>query len=314
VVLFFNLQAAQETRQQADCAFCVWPGHRVSHARRDAFLVLPILAAHVYVSLVHRGTMPWQLSYKQESFVASTAPGYSTDFPPPCLELRLIVAMVLDLSIPEQLETEYLIRNYSAKTIQAGIKRGFDLVAAAILLLLSSPLLCIVAILVRLQDGGPAIYKQRVVGPKGEFPAYKFRTMRVDADERLATDPDLKHIFERNFKLENDPRVTKLGSFLRKYSLDELPQLLNVVKGQMSLVGPRMLTEAELGKYGTVRELILRVKPGITGYWQVNGRQKVSYEERTRMDIYYIRNWSLMLDLYILCKTPFTVIKGEGAY
>jgi lipopolysaccharide/colanic/teichoic acid biosynthesis glycosyltransferase len=136
----------------------------------------------------------------------------------------------------------------------------------------------------------------------------------MDADQVLAADPRLKLMFERNFKLENDPRVTKLGSFLRKYSLDELPQLINVLKGEMSLVGPRMLTAAELGKYGTLREVILRVKPGMTGYWQVNGRQEVSYDERIRMDVHYIRSWNLLLDLYILCKTPFKVIKGEGAY
>jgi len=214
----------------------------------------------------------------------------------------------------EQLEIHSLIDNYSAKRIQAEIKCGLDFFVAGVLLLLFSPLLCLVALLVRLQDGGTAIYKRRVLGSKGEFFAYKFRTMRMDADQVLAADPHLRLMFERSFKLENDPRVTKLGAFLRKYSLDELPQLINVLKGEMSLVGPRMFTAAELGKYGTLREVMLRVKPGMTGYWQVNGRQEVSYEERIRMDVHYIRSWNLLLDLYILCKTPFKVIKGEGAY
>lgn len=222
--------------------------------------------------------------------------------------------MILDLSPIEQLEIHSLVDNYSSKRIQAEAKRGLDLFIAGLLLLLCSPLFCLVALLVRLQDHGTAIYKRRVLGPKGEFFAYKFRTMRMDADQVLAGDPHLKRIFERNFKLENDPRVTKLGSFLRKYSLDELPQLINVLKGEMSLVGPRMLTAAELGKYGTLKEVILRVKPGMTGYWQVNGRQEVSYDERIRMDVHYIRSWNLLLDIYILCKTPFKVIKGEGAY
>jgi lipopolysaccharide/colanic/teichoic acid biosynthesis glycosyltransferase len=222
--------------------------------------------------------------------------------------------MIVDLLPTEQLEIHSLIDNYSAKRIQAEAKRGIDLFIAGLLLLLLSPLFCLVGLLVRLQDRGTAIYKRCVLGPNGEFFAYKFRTMRMDADQVLAADPRLKLMFERNFKLENDPRVTKLGSFLRKYSLDELPQLINVLKGEMSLVGPRMLTAAELGKYGTLREVILRVKPGMTGYWQVNGRQEVSYDERIRMDVHYIRSWNLLLDLYILCKTPFKVIKGEGAY
>ena len=222
--------------------------------------------------------------------------------------------MILDLLPIEQLENHSLVDNYSSKRIQAKAKRGLDLFVAGLLLLLCSPLFCLVALLVRLQDHGTAIYRRRVLGPKGEFFAYKFRTMRMDADQVLAADPHLKRIFERNFKLENDPRVTKLGAFLRKYSLDELPQLINVLKGEMSLVGPRMLTAPELGKYGTLKEVILRVKPGMTGYWQVNGRQEVSYDERIRMDVHYIRSWNLLLDLYILCKTPFKVIKGEGAY
>ena len=204
--------------------------------------------------------------------------------------------------------------HYPATGAQMVLKRGLDLVGAGLLLLVTFPLCCVLAVLIRLHDGGAVIYERRVVGSDGEFSAYKFRTMRMDADQLLASDRHLRLTFERNFKLENDPRVTRLGAFLRKYSLDELPQLLNVIRGKMSLVGPRMVTAEELGKYGPYRDLLLKVKPGITGYWQVNGRQKVSYEERVRMDVHYIRNWNLLLDLHILCKTPIKVIKGEGAY
>jgi len=138
--------------------------------------------------------------------------------------------------------------------------------------------------------------------------------MRKDADTILAADPILKAKFEQNFKLKNDPRLTRVGSFLRKCSLDELPQFFNVLKGQMSLVGPRMITRAELEKYGESKELLLTVKPGITGYWQVNGRQEVSYDERIRMDMYYIENWSLWMDVKILLRTPLKVLQKQGAY
>jgi lipopolysaccharide/colanic/teichoic acid biosynthesis glycosyltransferase len=221
---------------------------------------------------------------------------------------------MVDLLPPEQLDIHCIIDNYCEKRIQAEVKRGFDVLLAGLLLVLLSPLLCLVAILVSLEDHGSVMYKRRVVGPSGQFDAYKFRTMHEDADQLLAADGNLRLAFERNFKLANDPRVTRIGAFLRKYSLDELPQLINVIKGEMSLVGPRMVTAAELEKYGAFREVMLKVKPGITGYWQVNGRQNVSYEERIRMDFHYVRSWNLLLDLYILCRTPFKVIKAEGAY
>src|SRR5262249_88316 len=149
------------------------------------------------------------------------------------------------------------------------------------------------ALAVKLQDGGPAIYRRRVIGPSGEFDAYKFRSMRTDADSALAKNPALRREFERNFKLISDPRVTRIGAWLRRVSLDELPQLVNVLKGEMSLVGPRMITGPELAKYGDSGTLLLTVKPGLTGYWQVYGRQAVAYEERVQMDIFYIENWSL---------------------
>jgi lipopolysaccharide/colanic/teichoic acid biosynthesis glycosyltransferase len=194
------------------------------------------------------------------------------------------------------------------------LKMSIDLALSCALLLLLSPLFVLVALLILLEDGWPIIYRRRVVGQKGEFDAFKFRSMRRDADMVFANDPALKVEFERNFKLKNDPRQTSVGHYLRRLSLDELPQLVNVCMGQMSLVGPRMISVAETSKHGQYKELLLRVKPGITGYWQINGRQDVSYEERVRMDVLYVENWSLSMDLKILLLTPLKVLKKEGAY
>lgn len=194
------------------------------------------------------------------------------------------------------------------------LKRIIDVLGSSVMILLFSPLILLLWLLVWFVDGSPVIYRRRVIGVHGEFDAYKFRTMRRDADALLTADSALLSTFQGNFKLKSDPRVTPLGSWLRRYSCDELPQLLNVLKGQMSLVGPRMITVAELGKYGPYQELLLTVRPGLTGYWQVRGRQNVSYDERVRMDVIYITNWSLSLDLLILLQTPAKVIQTEGAY
>jgi lipopolysaccharide/colanic/teichoic acid biosynthesis glycosyltransferase len=194
------------------------------------------------------------------------------------------------------------------------LKRSLDLFLAAALLVLLLPLFLFIAIVVALEDGWPVFYRRRVIGPRGEFDAFKFRSMRRDADLMMASNPALKAEFERNFKLKNDPRVTGVGGFLRKHSLDELPQLFNVVKGQMSLVGPRMVTVPELEKYGPYQEVLLSVKPGITGLWQVRGRQNVSYDERVTMDVHYIKNWNLGMDLRILAETPVKVLRKEGAF
>jgi lipopolysaccharide/colanic/teichoic acid biosynthesis glycosyltransferase len=227
---------------------------------------------------------------------------------------RTVEEMSLKLLPFDQLDTDSITLNQTTKRNQVRMKILLDFLGAGALLVFLAPVYCLLAVLVRLQDGGPAIYKRRVIGPSGEFFAYKFRTMCVDADQLLTEDPLLRPAFERNFKLANDPRVTKLGSFLRKYSLDEIPQFFNVLKGQMSLVGPRMITAAELEKYGAYRDVLMTVRPGITGYWQVNGRQHVSYEERVRMDMFYILNWSIWLDLTILANTPLKVLMGHGAY
>jgi lipopolysaccharide/colanic/teichoic acid biosynthesis glycosyltransferase len=189
-----------------------------------------------------------------------------------------------------------------------------DVLGAASGLVLLSPVVLLVSALVKLQDGGPVLHRRRVVGPDGPFDAFKFRSMRPDADAMLEKNDALRRVFERNFKLKRDPRVTRIGAWLRRYSLDELPQLFNVLMGQMSLVGPRMITMPELEKYGEHQDLLLTVKPGLTGQWQVYGRQEVSYAERVGMDVEYIRNWSLKRDIKLLWMTPMRVIRGRGAY
>ena len=206
-------------------------------------------------------------------------------------------------------------RGFPSRPLWArGVKRGLDIAGAACGLVVLSPLLLAISALVKLQDGGLVLHRRRVVGPDGEFDAFKFRSMRPDADAILESDEVLRKRFEQNFKLKRDPRVTRIGAWLRKYSLDELPQLFNVLIGQMSLVGPRMITVPELEKYGEHRHLIFATKPGLTGHWQVHGRQEVSYEERVRMDVEYIQNWSLQRDLKLLWLTPMRVVRGRGAY
>ncbi len=182
-------------------------------------------------------------------------------------------------------------------------------------LIVLMPVYALIAIAVKLNSPGPIIHKRCVVGLNGRnFYAYKFRSMRVNGDEILASRPDLKAELAQNHKLKEDPRVTRVGKLIRKLSLDELPQLFNVLKGEMSLVGPRMITPEEIEKYDQWDMNLLTVRPGITGLWQVSGRSDVTYEERVRLDMYYIRNWNIWLDVQIIVQTIPAVIKGRGAY
>lgn len=203
---------------------------------------------------------------------------------------------------------------FRKKRLQRTVKHTFDFIGAAALLLLLSPLFLLIAVAIKLDDGGPVFFRRRVVGQKGEFDAFKFRTMIVNAQAVLESNPSLQKEYKQTFKLKKDPRITPTGIWLRKYSLDELPQLFNVLRGQMSVIGPRMSTREELERCGPYRDVILSVRPGISGYWQVNGRQNVSFEEHVAMDVYYVENWSLWLDFRILLKTPLEVISGDGAY
>ena len=195
------------------------------------------------------------------------------------------------------------------------VKELFDRSMAAIALVLLSPLMIGVALAIRLSDRGPALFTQTRVGRNGQsFRIYKFRTMVVDAEARLAELMPANDFDGVLFKLRRDPRITAIGARLRKWSDDELPQLINVVKGEMSLVGPRPALPSEAAKYADHVRRRLVVKPGITGMWQVNGRSDLSWEETVRLDLRYVENWSFALDLQILWKTISVITRGSGAY
>ncbi len=195
------------------------------------------------------------------------------------------------------------------------MKWVLDQVVSIGVLLLTWPFMLAIAIAVKRDSPGPVFYHRQVIGVGGKpFGALKFRTMYVDADERLARDPAFRRQFEENFKRKDAPRVTRVGRFLRRTSLDELPQLFNVLRGQMSWVGPRMITSEERVRYGKWRMNLCTVKPGITGLWQISGRSDVGYQERVMLDMHYIRNYSIWLDLYVLWQTVPAVLKGHGAY
>ncbi|MGQ9499544.1 MAG: undecaprenyl-phosphate galactose phosphotransferase WbaP [Dissulfurimicrobium sp.] len=211
------------------------------------------------------------------------------------------------------------IKNNLANPLNIFIKRSFDITLSLILLLLLAFPMLIIAILIRLDSKGPFIFSQERIGRHGKvFRCLKFRSMHLEADKRLQTilkrDPKARDEWNDRWKLKNDPRVTKIGRFLRKTSLDELPQILNVLKGDMSLVGPRPYMPNEWPFIMDQSETILSVLPGITGLWQVSGRSHTSYTERIGLDIWYVRNWNLTLDIIILIKTICCVIRQEGAY
>jgi exopolysaccharide biosynthesis polyprenyl glycosylphosphotransferase len=194
------------------------------------------------------------------------------------------------------------------------LKNGLDLLLTIPLLIVLAPVLAVIALLIRLDSPGPAIYCRRVLGMGGrEFDAYKFRTMRVDWKAKPQT-AEVNGQFVNGVKPKDDPRVTRLGRVLRRHSADELPQLWNVLRRQMSLVGPRIITPDEAGFYDKWRMNLLTVRPGLTGLWQVSGRAELSYEDKVRLDMYYIRNYSIWLDLQILIRTASVVLTGKGAY
>lgn len=193
-------------------------------------------------------------------------------------------------------------------------KRAMDIVLAVVLIVAAAPLLLCVAVAVWLTSSGPVVFRQRRLGLDGrEFWCFKFRTMRRDAEEILRRSPDLQRQFEEGYKIKNDPRVTPVGDMLRSTSLDELPQLWNILRGDISLVGPRPIVPSELAKYGPYAPALLRVKPGLSGLWQVSGRSDTSYTERVRLDMQYIHDRCLRLDLAILWRTIAVVTLRRGA-
>ena len=201
------------------------------------------------------------------------------------------------------------------KIVYKILKRTIDIIGSLLGLIILSPIFLILSIVVKADSPGPIFFAHKRLGYNGNLiRIYKFRTMVINAEELLNNlSPEQKEEFAKNFKLESDPRITKVGNFLRKSSLDELPQLLNILKGELSIVGPRPIVEKELKNYGIYGEKLLSVKPGLTGNWQANGRSDTTYEERVEMDMQYIDNRSIFMDIKIIFKTFSAVIKKHGA-
>jgi undecaprenyl-phosphate galactose phosphotransferase len=211
------------------------------------------------------------------------------------------------------------LQNNLSRPVNIFIKQCFDFTVGTFLLILSFVPIFIAGLLIRLDSPGPALFSQYRIGKKGRaFRCYKFRTMFQDADEKLEElingNEDIRREWEKSWKIREDPRITRIGKFLRTTSLDELPQLINVLKGEMSLVGPRPVIQEEIDKYyKDAAELCFSVPPGITGLWQVSGRSNTGYDYRIALDSWYVRNWNLWLDVVILLKTLRVVLKREGA-
>lgn len=196
------------------------------------------------------------------------------------------------------------------------IKRFLDIIGSLSGLILLFPIMMLVAIAIKIEDPkGKVIFGHMRVGKDGRlFPCLKFRSMFANAEEMKKNfTEEQKREYAETFKLKNDPRITKVGKFIRKTSLDELPQLFNILKGDMTIIGPRPIVEKEISKYGDKAEKLFSVVPGLAGYWQANGRSDTTYEERVEMDMYYIDNMSFYLDVKILFQTAISVLKGEGA-
>ena len=211
------------------------------------------------------------------------------------------------------------VQNNLAKKVNRIIKRVFDIVVTVCGGILILPCIAVIALLIRLDSPGPVVFAHSRIGQGGkEFSCYKFRSMVSNAQEELNAylkdNPEAREEWERDFKLKDDPRITKIGRFLRKTSLDELPQLWNVLVGDMSLVGPRPIVKDEIVKYGTYINDFYLVPPGITGVWQVSGRSDTTYDERVQMDSWYVHNWSVWIDIVYLVKTVLAVVRGKGAY
>ena len=203
----------------------------------------------------------------------------------------------------------------AAKGCYHAVKRAFDVIFSLLLLLLMLPLMIVIGILIRATSPGKCLYIHERVGKNHtKLRLYKFRTMLKNADQMTdCFSKEQKAEWEANFKVENDPRVTKVGRFLRKTSLDELPQLLNILKGEMSFVGPRPITEEELKRYGSQQEKLLSIMPGLTGYWQAYVRNECTYEQRMQMELYYVDHASFAFDLRILGRTVIRVLSQKGA-
>lgn len=223
----------------------------------------------------------------------------------------------IDGSLAIKNETDYSEQIKKVGIYNKYIKRGLDIFLSLIGLVLLSPVFVMISIAIKLDSKGTVFYKHKRIGKNGKtIYLYKFRSMYADSKERLEMllkNPDIKKEWEENFKLENDPRITKVGSFLRKTSLDELPQLLNILKGEMSIIGPRPVIGEELEKYGQDKNKFLSVTPGLTGWWACNGRSATTYEDRMKLELYYVENQNFSLDIKCFFKTITTVLNRQGA-
>lgn len=217
----------------------------------------------------------------------------------------------------QQLVVEKIDECVSKSKIKAYdiLKRFIDIIIGTIGLIVCIPIFIIIGIAIKIDSKGPVFFKHKRIGKHGKkLEIYKFRTMIENAEEAMKNfTEEQKKEFAENFKLENDPRVTRVGKILRKTSLDALPQIINILKGEMSIIGPRPVVRSELEKYGSNQDKFLSVAPGLTGYWAANGRSDVSYEERMALELYYVNNRSLILDMKIFFKTIGSVLKGRGA-
>ena len=195
------------------------------------------------------------------------------------------------------------------------VKRGMDIILASIALVLLSPVFLIISIAIKLESKGPVFFGHTRIGKNGKhIKIYKFRSMVQNAEDLIKQfTPEQMKEYKENYKLTNDPRITKVGKFIRKTSLDELPQLINIIKGDLSIIGPRPVIDEELKKYGHNIDKFLSVTPGLTGYWAANGRSNTTYEQRMEMELYYIDNISFKMDMKVFFKTIESVIKKEGA-
>ncbi len=245
-----------------------------------------------------------------------TIPDHARPIPPDMAEFDRMAAHVVTLAYEAQSDCENA--GYLHQPLAHFVKRGFDIVLASTALVLFAPLFAAIAVIVR-RDGGPAFFGQQRVGKNGKlFDCYKFRSMRADAAEalavHLASNPLAAAEWKRFQKLRNDIRITPFGRFMRRASLDEWPQLINVVKGDMSLVGPRPCTPEQKDFYAQEFSYYLSVRPGITGPWQVGGRNKLTFQERVALESDYVRNWNLAADIVILLKTIPTLLYKDGAF
>lgn len=213
------------------------------------------------------------------------------------------------------LRTQSNVKTKISKKVYIKIKRVIDVILASIALILLSPVFAIIAIAIKIDSKGPVFFAHKRIGKNGKIiKLYKFRSMVINAEELIKSfTPEQMREYKENYKLTNDPRITKVGKFLRKTSLDELPQLINIINGDLSIIGPRPVVADELEKYGVNKDKFLSVTPGLTGYWAANGRSNTTYEQRKEMELYYIDNLSLKMDIKVFFKTILSVVKKEGA-